>query len=77
MIYPNPSQDGSVNILFDEDRSNRDVMVSDMSGRIVKQYRNVTASNMRIDNLLPGVYSIRIVNQLNGTQTTEKLVVNK
>jgi hypothetical protein len=77
MIYPNPSNDGSVNIMFDDARGNRDVMVSDMSGRVVKQYRNVTASNMRIDNLLPGVYSVRILNQSNGTHSTEKLVINQ
>jgi hypothetical protein len=77
MIYPNPSNDGSVNIMFDDARGNRDVMVSDMSGRVVKQYRNVTASNMRIDNLQAGVYSIRIANVNDGTQRVEKLVVNK
>jgi len=77
MVYPNPSSDGNVNILFDDARGARDVTISDMSGRVIKQYRNVTTNNMRIDNLRAGVYSIRIVNMADGSQRTEKLVVSK
>lgn len=77
MIYPNPSNEGSINIIFDDEHGNRDVLISDMGGRIIKQYRNVGASTMRVDQLNPGMYSIRIVNQATGTQTNEKLVINK
>ncbi|ANE52854.1 T9SS type A sorting domain-containing protein [Flavisolibacter tropicus] len=77
MVYPNPSSDGSVNIIFDSERGNRDVLISDMGGRIIKQYRNVSASNLRVDQLSPGMYSLRITNQENGAQQIEKLVVNK
>jgi len=77
MVFPNPSKDGNINILFDDSRANRDVIVSDMSGRIVKQYTGVTTSNLRVDNLMPGVYSLRIVNQSNGKATIEKVVINR
>lgn len=77
MVYPNPSNDGSVNILFDDEHGNRDILISDMGGRIIKQYRNVSVSTMRIDQLRPGMYTVRITNQSSGTQQNEKLVVNK
>jgi len=77
MVFPNPSKDGNVNILFDDARGNRDVTVMDMNGRVVKQYRSVTAANLKVDNLMPGVYSIRIINAADGSQRTEKVVVSK
>jgi hypothetical protein len=77
MVYPNPSNDGSVNILFDDERGTRDVLISDMGGRIIKQYRNVSATTMRVDQLNPGMYTIRITNQSSGSQQNEKLVINK
>jgi hypothetical protein len=77
MVFPNPSKDGNVNILFDDARGNRDVTVMDMNGRVVKQYRSVTAGNLKVDNLMPGVYSIRIINANDGSQRTEKVVVSK
>lgn len=77
MIYPNPSNDGSVNIIFDDERGSRDVLISDMGGRIIKQYRNVSASTMRVDQLNPGMYTIRVINQASGSQQNEKLVINK
>jgi hypothetical protein len=77
VVYPNPSNDGSINILFDDARGNRDLVLSDMNGRVVKQFRSVTANNLRIDNLTPGLYSLRIVNQSNGKATIEKIVINR
>jgi hypothetical protein len=77
VVYPNPSNDGSINVLFDDARGNRDLILSDMNGRVVKQFRSVTTSNLRMDNLTPGVYSLRIVNQSNGKATIEKIVINR
>jgi hypothetical protein len=77
MIYPNPSNDGSVSIIFDDERGNRDVLISDMGGRIIKQYRNVSATTLRVDQLNPGMYSVRVINQSTGTQSNEKLVINR
>ena len=77
IIYPNPSSDGKVNIVFEETNVSRDISVSDMSGRIVKQLKGVTNNNITIENLAPGMYSLRIVTQSTGDQTVEKIVVNK
>lgn len=77
IVYPNPSNDGKVNILFEEANVTRDVAVMDMSGRIVKQWRGITNNNITIDNLVPGMYSIRIVAVETGEQAVEKVVVNK
>ena len=76
-VYPNPSPDGKVNIVFDGGNVVRDLSVIDMSGRIVKQMRGVTVSNITIENLVPGMYTVRVVVPSTGEQIIEKLVVNK
>lgn len=77
LLYPNPSRDGSVSIVFEDVNTSRDVMVSDISGRIVKQWKGVTDNNMRITNLMPGTYLLRIFDVQNGTQVNEKLIISK
>ena len=77
LVYPNPSQ-GIVNVVF-EDNSNsiRDVSLNDMIGRTIKQWKGISTNNIQIDNLTPGMYSLRVVNRDTGEQTVEKIVVNK
>ena len=77
IIYPNPSSDGKLNIVFEETNVSRDISVSDMSGRTVKQLKGVTNNNVTIDNLAPGIYSLRIVTPSTGDQSVEKIVVKK
>jgi hypothetical protein len=77
IVYPNPSNDGKVNIVFEGAAGNRDIAVTDMSGRIVKQLKAITNNNITIDNLQPGMYMVRIVDTETGAQVVEKIVVNK
>ncbi len=76
VVYPNPSMDGKVNISFD-DASVRNVSLTDMNGRIVKQWKAVTYNNITIMNLTPGMYMLRVVFPGTGEQIVEKISVNK
>lgn len=76
LVYPNPSTNGAVKVSFDGASGIRNVFVSDMSGRVVKQWQNVTSDNLQITDLNPGMYMIRVVDQVAGTQTSDKLVVS-
>jgi len=77
IVYPNPSNDGKVNVIFEDATVTRDVAVSDMNGRLVKQVKGITNNNITIENLQPGMYMIRIVSTETGEQVVEKVVVNK
>ena len=77
IVYPNPTNDGKVNVVFEDGNVSRDISVSDMSGRTVKQLRGITNNNITIENLTPGMYSLRIVIPSTGEQSVEKIVVNK
>ena len=77
IIYPNPSGDGKVNIVFEGANSIRDVSLMDVSGKTLKQWKGVTNNNIHIDNLNAGFYTVRIVNVETGEQVVEKFIVNK
>ena len=76
-VYPNPSSDGKVNVVFENGNVIRDVSVIDMSGRTVKLMKGVTSTSITVDNLLPGMYTVRVVVPSTGDQVVQKLVVNK
>jgi hypothetical protein len=77
IVYPNPSSDGKVNIIFEDVKGIRDMSVIDMSGRMIKQMKGVTNNNIQIDNLNAGMYTVRVLNVETGEQVVEKFVVNK
>ena len=77
IIYPNPSGDGKVSVVFDDATGVRDVSLMDVSGKTLKQWKGVTNNNIRIDNLNSGFYTVRIVNVETGEQSIEKFIVNK
>ena len=76
IVYPNPSSDGKVNIVFEDAIAIRDVSLIDMNGRTVKQWNGVSNNNLQIENLVPGFYSLRVVVRETGVQTVEKIVIN-
>jgi hypothetical protein len=76
IIYPNPSQDGSINVLFESKGGITDVTLTDMSGRLLKQVKAVESNSVRFDNLNRGMYLVRILDRETGIQTVEKIIVN-
>jgi type IX secretion system substrate protein len=76
IVYPNPSTNGRVNVVFDDAEGTRDVMLMDMSGRLIKQWKGVTGNLLQIDNLTQGMYSLKVINRDTGVQSIEKVVVN-
>ena len=77
IVYPNPSNDGKVNVVFADVNTIRDVSLMDMNGRVIKQWKGVANNNILIDNLIAGFYTIRIIDTETGEQTVEKIVVKK
>ena len=66
----------SVNVLFEEIYGLRDISLMDMSGRIVKQWKGSSDNSIQIDNLLPGMYSLRVVDRETGKQSVDKILIN-
>lgn len=75
IIYPNPTKDGKVTVVFEDDNISRNVSVVSMDGRIVKQWKNITGNTLQIENLVTGFYTVRIINNQTSEQVVEKIVV--
>lgn len=77
ILYPNPSSDGKVKVMFEDVSGAHDVLLTDMNGRLIKQWTAVTNNNIEINNLTDGLYSLRVINRETGEQTVQKIVINK
>ena len=75
IVFPNPSTNGTVNVVFEDTRSIRDIQLMDMNGRVINQWRNQTSNNIKIDNLVPGFYNLRVVDQTTKEQSIEKIII--
>jgi len=76
VVYPNPS-DGTINVAFEMAGVARDITLTDMMGRVIKQWKGVIDNNLRIDNLQSGMYNLRVITIATGERVVEKIIVNK
>jgi hypothetical protein len=77
IIYPNPTHDGTINVVMEDQNASRNIVVSDMMGRVIRTINNVTGNTLQITNLADGFYTLRIFNEATATTTVEKIVVTK
>lgn len=75
-LYPSPTINGKAVIVFDK-ASVRDILVSDVSGRIVRQYRSITAGSTVIENLPNGIYNVQVIDGTTNEITVARLIVKR
>ncbi|HEY5773514.1 MAG TPA: T9SS type A sorting domain-containing protein, partial [Chitinophagaceae bacterium] len=77
IIYPNPSTDGVVNLVFENSRSLRDAVLCNMFGQQLKKWSSISSNTIVLENLIPGVYHFSVINSETGEMQNAKFVVNK
>ena len=77
LIYPNPTNDGKVNVVLENPEGFYDANLFDMNGRMLKQWKGLTGNTFEISNLEQGIYNLRITDKALGEQTVEKIVVSR
>ncbi|MEO6611638.1 MAG: T9SS type A sorting domain-containing protein [Chitinophagaceae bacterium] len=77
IVYPNPSEDGRINLFFENLGGKRDITLTDISGRIIRQWRNSSTNNIPVTNLQPGIYILQVTDQKTGQKETEKIMINQ
>lgn len=75
IVYPNPGTNGTVTVLFEEKEGSRNITLTDMNGRTIKEWKGIITNTLRIENLGKGMYSFRILMQETGIQTVEKIII--
>jgi hypothetical protein len=76
VLYPNPSTNGNVSVSFGT-MIDREIIISDMGGKIVKKWTNYKASNLAITGLNAGMYMILVTDKETNRRTIEKIVITK
>jgi hypothetical protein len=75
IIYPNPSPNGRVTVVFEEKAVIRDITLSKVTGQLVKQWQGTNSNSLQIENLGTGMYSLVIIARETGNVTVEKIIV--
>lgn len=75
VVYPNPTSNGVVNVSVGNMAGAVDVLVVDLTGRVLRQWRSVKNNTLVIHGLAVGVYSLKIIDHANGKQRSERFVV--
>ena len=77
IIYPNPSADGTVNVVFDDVNAVRDVALVNANGQLIRKWDGIANNNLKIVNITPGFYTVLITIHDTGERSVEKFVVYK
>ncbi|HMK26210.1 MAG TPA: T9SS type A sorting domain-containing protein [Chitinophagaceae bacterium] len=77
IVYPNPSPDGRVNVVFEDNQGIRDITLSDISGRKIRQWNGVNNNTLQVENLGTGIYTLSVMIRETGDRIIEKIVVIK
>jgi hypothetical protein len=72
-VYPNPAR-GNVFVSVPVAMGNADIVLADLSGKIIRQWSGVAQKTLGLDQLNPGIYFIKIKPQ-NGLQMTIRKIV--
>jgi hypothetical protein len=73
-VYPNPGTSGNTNVLFGSNAT-RDIIIADLSGKIVKHWSNYHDDNMTITGLDAGIYMLVVINRNTSEKQTQKVVI--
>ncbi len=77
ILFPNPVSGGTLNVIAGKGDESFDMILVDMNGRKVREWKNVNGNRVALGILSAGVYSVRVTVRETGEQLTEKLVINK
>jgi len=75
VVYPNPANDGKVNIVFENSKSGREIVVYNFMGQAVKLWVRATGNTITAENLLPGIYTVKILDHETGNTGMKKFIV--
>jgi len=76
MVFPNPSS-GGITISRTADDKKMNIQIIDLSGRVVKEYYNISESYYKFNITQPGVYNIKMTYPETGEQSIQRVVVQR
>ena len=77
LVYPNPSQDGTFNLVVIGQNTRRDIMILDMNGRCISQVKNNSDNTVVLRNIPQGLFMIRVIDLETREMMVQKIVVGR
>jgi Secretion system C-terminal sorting domain len=77
IVFPNPSDNGSMTVLFQGTAESRDIRLINGSGQIIQQWSGVSKNSLQIDNLQTGMFTLIATERGTGLSSSEKIIVLK
>lgn len=76
VLFPNPSNNGNMTVSFGSNVE-REIVISDMNGKIVQRWNSHKDNNLAISGLHAGMYMIMVTDKETSKRTVEKIVITK
>jgi hypothetical protein len=76
MIFPNPTA-GNITISRTADDKKMNIQIIDLSGKVVKEFNNISESYYKFNITQPGVYNIKMTYPETGEQSIQRVVVQR
>lgn len=74
LIYPNPAVNGTTMAVFNNS-DQKDIILTDMSGKVIKTASNLSTNNYQLTGLKSGMYILKVVNLRKNEIVIEKISV--
>lgn len=75
-VYPNPSQNGNITLAFGN-TSPKDILVCDISGKIIRRISEVVTNQYALSGLQGGFYILKVINNTNNQTSISKILIYK
>ncbi|MFN5706225.1 MAG: T9SS type A sorting domain-containing protein, partial [bacterium] len=74
-LFPNPTEENAT-VKFNDNSNISNVIVTDLAGRIIAEYKNVSDKNLNINtaSFEAGIYFVSVMNENNETATVKLMV---
>ena len=76
LIYPNPAVNSDVTVSFSTEES-RNLQLTDMSGHVINNWRDYKNLQLKINQQLPGMYILHVMNGSGETMGLQKIVFSR
>ncbi|MFN5134245.1 MAG: T9SS type A sorting domain-containing protein [Chitinophagaceae bacterium] len=73
-VYPNPSR-GTTNVAIPEGVGVVDVALEDFTGKLIQRWNGLNTRNLKLTNLKPGMYMLRVNARGSGEQVVERILI--
>jgi|GEM_PF-5974158 len=76
LIYPNPSANKPINIVF-PNSDTRTILLTDLMGRIHSSWKSYTSQDLKLTKLAPGGYILRVTNVVTSQNEVHRITISE